>query len=41
MIHNHMFYTKYAISPSESLRLNRPRPRGRPTHAHTIGPIKA
>ena len=27
-------------SPGESLRLNRPRPRGRPTHARTIGSIK-
>lgn len=27
-------------SPGENLRLNRPRPRGRPSHARTIGPIK-
>jgi serine/arginine repetitive matrix protein 2 len=27
-------------SPGENLRLNRPRPRGRPGHARTIGPIK-
>lgn len=26
--------------PGENLRLNRPRPRGRPSHARTIGPIK-
>ncbi len=27
-------------SPGENLRLNRPRPRGRSTHARTIGPLK-
>ena len=36
--HNSILTLKY--SPGENLRLNRPRPRGRPTHARTIGPIK-
>jgi len=28
-------------APSESMRLNRPRPRGRPTHTRAIAPIRA
>jgi len=28
-------------APSESVRLNRPRPRGRPTHTRAIAPIRA
>jgi len=33
-------YPKAMMAPSENLRLNRPRPRGRPNHTRTIGPLK-
>jgi len=36
--HRSILTMKYSLG--ENMRLNRPRPRGRPGHARTIGPIK-
>jgi len=40
MHYYHCFVLTMKYSPGENLRLNRPRPRGRPSHARTTGPIK-